>query len=251
MLRIVICEDDAKDLAYIKQIVDAYCAAHVEHSFRVEGFANSSQMLDALEQGAVWDIALLDIYLPGILGTYSAVELRQRLKQVELIFLTNSQDFAVEAFALGAVHYLVKPFTAQQLAEALDRALANCAEANGQRLVLHLGNGAPCIVRLGEIEYIESIERCRVVHTAAGELTEQRQSLSALYEQLCKMSPGQFIAPYRGYVVNQNEIRTITTQGIVMRSGAVIPLKEGDFRRTREAFFAWLFPENKRGGEVE
>ena len=44
------------------------------------------------------------------------------------------------------------------------------------------------------------------------------------------MSPGQFIAPYRGYVVNQNEIRTITTQGIVMRSGAVIPLKEGDFR---------------------
>ena len=81
-LRIVICEDDAKDLAYIKQIVDEYCAAHVEHSFRVEGFANSSQMLDALEQGAVWDIALLDIYLPGILGTEAAGELSQRLKQV-------------------------------------------------------------------------------------------------------------------------------------------------------------------------
>lgn len=251
MLRIVICDDEEKDLAYIKQLVDAYCAEHRERSFMVEGFANPSQMLDALEQGAFWNIALLDIYLPGVLGTDAARELSQRLKQVEIIFLTNSQDFAVEAFALGAVHYLVKPFTARQLAEALDRALAACTEPDGQRLVLYLENGVPCIVRLGEIEYIESIERCRVVHTHDGELLEQRQSLSALYEQLCRMSPGQFIAPYRGYVVNQNAIRTVTAQKIVLHSGAVIPLKEGDFRRTREAFFAWMFPKSNRGGALK
>lgn len=249
MLSIVICEDDEKDLAYIRRVVDEYCAAHAEHSIRVEGFTNPSRMLDALEHGAVWQIALLDVYLPGVLGTEVARELSKRLKEVDFIFLTNSQDFAVEAFALGAVHYLVKPFTALQLEEALDRAVASCAGPDGQRLVLRLENGAPCVVRLGEIEYIESIDRCRMVHTRDGVLTEQRQSLSALYEQLRRMSPGQFIAPYRGYVVNQNAIRTITAQGIVMRSGAVIPLKEGDFRRTREAFFAWMFPKEDRGGE--
>ena len=37
MLCIVICEDDGKDLAYIKRIVDEYCAVHVKHSRRLKG----------------------------------------------------------------------------------------------------------------------------------------------------------------------------------------------------------------------
>ena len=36
MLCIVICEDDGKDLAYIKRIVDEYCAVHVKHSRRLK-----------------------------------------------------------------------------------------------------------------------------------------------------------------------------------------------------------------------
>lgn len=251
MLSIVICEDEEKDLAYIRRTVEEYCAAQVEHTFRVDAFNNPSQMLDALEQGAVWDIALLDVYMPGVLGTEAAWELARHLKHIEFIFLTCSQDFAVEAFALGAVHYLLKPFSSRQLAGALDRALAACAGPGNQRLILHLKSSAPYIVQLAEIEYIESVERSRVVHTQSGVLEEQRQSLSALYEQLCQMSPGQFIAPYRGYIVNQNAIRTINAQGIVMHSGAVIPLKEGDFRRTREAFFAYMFPEANPGGPVK
>ena len=39
MLCIVICEDDGKDLAYIKRIVDEYCAVHVKHSRRLKGGA--------------------------------------------------------------------------------------------------------------------------------------------------------------------------------------------------------------------
>lgn len=251
MLRVVICEDDEKDLAYIRQGVDAYTSAHTAHGFRVEAFADPTRMLDALERGAVWDIALLDIYMPEVSGTEAARTLIERLNHVELIFLTSSQEFAVKAFALGAAHYLVKPFTPQQLAGALDRAVTACAGPDGQRLTLYLEYGAPYIVLLDEIEYIESVGRDRIVHTRDGTLTEQRQSLSALYERLCRMSPGQFIAPYRGYVVNQNAIRTITAQGIVMRGGAVIPLKEGDFRRTRKAFFGWMFPDTDRGGAVK
>lgn len=241
MLRIVICEDEEKDLAYIRQGVGAYCSGHSERGFRVEEYSNPSDMLDALERGAVWDIALLDIYLPALLGTDIARDLRERLKHLEIIFLTTSTDHAVDAFALGAAHYLLKPFTFDQLREALDRALTDCERQERQSIILRLENGAASTVMLGEILYIETLNRSRVVHTTSGDYAEHRQSLTALFNQLNQLSPGQFINPYRGYIVSQDAIRMITAREIVLRNGVKIPVKEGIFREIRDNFFQWMF----------
>lgn len=250
MLRIVICEDEEKDLAYIRKAVGTYCAGQPEYGFQVEEFSNPSDMLDALEQGAVWDIALLDVYLPGLLGTEIAGDLRERLKHLGIIFLTTSTDHAVDAFALGAVHYLLKPFTYAQLEEALNRALTDCERKERQSIALCMENGAASTVMLGEILYIETLNRSRVVHTTSGDYAEHRQSLTALFNQLNQLSPGQFINPYRGYIVNQDAIRMITARDIVLRNEVKIPVKEGNFREIRDNFFQWMFARQAGQGDV-
>ena len=60
-------------------------------------------------------------------------------------------------------------------------------------------------------------------------------------EEFNNLSPGQFIQPYRGYIVNQNVIRTITPEHLVLHNGDSILIKRGDFRRLREIFFSWSF----------
>lgn len=63
---------------------------------------------------------LLDICMPGLLGTDIAREVRQRKDKTEIVFLTGSDEFAVEAFTLKAAHYLVKPFSQDEFDEALE-----------------------------------------------------------------------------------------------------------------------------------
>lgn len=241
MLHIAICDDDQADRAAVRQGLDAYLAARPALAGRVDAFSYPAALLDALEAGATWDVALLDVYMPGELGTQLARELRQRLPGLTFVFLTTSPDHAVEAFALGAAHYLVKPFTQELLNDALDRAVAPHLGQERRALLLHLENGETGAVPPEEITYIESAGHRQTVHTIRGDFDERQQSLGALYDQLQALLPGQFITPYRGYIVNQTAIRTITAQGILLHSGARIPLKEGDFRKTKGAYFQWAF----------
>lgn len=245
MLRVAICDDSKTDLATVSCAVESYFSTHPPLSGKIDLFSAPSALLDALEAGGAWDIALLDVCMPGMLGTQVAQELSRRLPDLTFLFLTTSADYAVEAFALGAVHYLVKPFTQAQLTQALDRAVIPFQSREQKGLLLHMESGMTCRVPLGEIAYIESVGRLRVIHTHSGSLEEHQQSLAALYDQLQALTPGQFITPYRGYIVNQDAIRTITAQGILLHSGAKVPLKEGDFRKTRNAYFQWAFGKGK------
>lgn len=241
MLRIAICDDQEIDRAAACRGVEAYLAAHPGFSGQVDVFSYPAALLDALEAGATWDVALLDVYMPGQLGTQLAQELRRRLPKLSLLFLTTSLDHAIEAFALGAAHYLVKPFTQELLDNALDRAIAPYLGQEDKRLPLQMENGATYAVPLEDLIYIESAGHRQTVHTVRGDFDERQQTLSALHAQLELLSPEQFIAPYRGYIVNQSFIRTITAQGILLHSGVKIPLKEGDFRKTKSAYFQWAF----------
>lgn len=241
MLRIAVCDDLEPDRTAVCRGVETYLAAHPELNGRVDVFSRPSDLMDALEDGAEWDVTLLDVYMPGVLGTQLARDLSQRLKDLTFLFLTTSQDHAVEAFALGAAHYLVKPFTQEQIDAALERAASPYRRREGKSLLLHLENGVTCSVTLEEITYIESMGHRQVIHTVKGSFDERQQTLSALYDRLEALSPGQFITPYRGYIVNQNAIRTITAHGILLHNGAKIPLKEGNFRKTKNAYFQWAF----------
>lgn len=121
-MNIVICDDQINELENIKQIASEYAKMHAELFITITGFSNPLEMLDDISKNGVPDIALLDICMPGILGTEIAKELKSKSKEdTDIIFLTTSHDFAVEAFALHVNDYLTKPFTKERLTDTLDR----------------------------------------------------------------------------------------------------------------------------------
>src|SRR5699024_9690731 len=71
-----------------------------------------------------YDLVFLDIRMPGISGLEVAQRLAEKPHAPSVIFTTAYPDHAVEAFDLAASDYLVKPFDADRLKRAVERALA-------------------------------------------------------------------------------------------------------------------------------
>lgn len=63
----------------------------------------SVELLTYLENRETYDILILDVYMPVMLGTEVAKELRNRGDQTRIIFLTTSTDHAIDAFAGGGL----------------------------------------------------------------------------------------------------------------------------------------------------
>ena len=114
--------------------------------------------------------------------------------------------------------------------------------------MLQLANGIAHAVDIDDILYIESIAYRRAVHTGTAVYEETRKTLSKLMEELDGLSPGQFIQPYRGYIVNLDAVRTVATDRIVMQNGDSVLIKRGDFRRLRDVFFSWSFRRKDDAG---
>ena len=241
MFSIAICDDQHDQLKAIGKALDSYAASHPGMEIEPEFFANPLQLIGKLSSGADWDAVILDVCMAGMMGTEAAREIRKKLGSIPIIFISISREYAVEAFSLNAVHYLVKPYSQDDFDEALDRALGPLPARSSGKVMLKLRSGILHSVDADSILFIESVGYSRLVHTDGNIYEETRKTLSSFMEELGKLRPGMFIQPYRGYIVNMEAIRTIEPRRIVLRNGEGILIKRGDFRRIRDQYFSWSF----------
>lgn len=240
MLRIAICDDRLDQIEKIKAEVARYLNASGTEAV-VDFYQNSLAFLESLPTSGGYDLLLLDICMPGILGTEVAREIRKRRDRTELIFLTTSSEFAVEAFALDAAHYLVKPFTQSQFDVAMDKALALFLRKGEHWITLKLRNGEIRTLDLNTIDSIESFAHTQTVTLVEGHQLEARQTLAELFSLLEQASPGQFLSPYKGYLVNQKQIRSIVDHQILLSSGRSIPIPKRSSKEIVNRYLDWSF----------
>lgn len=197
MLHLAICDDHVDQIKIIRSAAEHY-ADKLNIKAVISEYNNPLVFLEELDQAGGFDIILLDICMPGILGTEVAKEIVRRGDKTEIIFLTSSDEFAVNAFTLKAVHYLIKPLTQAQFDEAMDRAVEKYTNGQVKKITLKLEKGLMQLIDLNDIFYIESAGHSPNIYRKSGVYIEARRSLTWLTEELEKLSPGQFISPYKG-----------------------------------------------------
>ena len=242
-MNIAICDDLPEQSALIQQAVTNYFTKNQDDNFKISVFNNSLLFLEGLKNTGGFDILLLDIFMPGINGTQVAREIRKRQDKCEIIFLTTSDEFAVDAFALKAAHYLLKPFTQAQFDEAMNRAMLNFTDGSDKKIALRPVGGGMENVVIDDIIYIESFGHTLNVRLKSGDTTESRRSLARLLEMLTEVSPGQFDSPCKGYLVNHKAVRTIEPKRVILQGGMEIPVARGAFREFQQRHFEFMFPE--------
>lgn len=211
-------------------------------------YTSPNLLLNDFESDSKFDIVILDIIMPEALGIDIARRIHVLNPKIRIIFITISHDYAIDAYDIGAVHYVTKPVGYEALKQALDRAIPAFEEKAEARIVIQMRNSVVQSIDCDDIYYIESIGYRRVVYTKKGVFEETRQTLTSFMDELERLCPGRFFIPYRGYVVNLDEITTITPDHIVMKEGSKILIKRGDFRRIRDIFFSWTFSDAQKHG---
>ena len=224
MLRIAICDDQIQQISEVRKLAEDYIQRHQETAVFTE-YTNAFTFLEELDKQN-YDLVLLDVCMPGMLGTEVANEMREKKYHAEIIFLTTSDEFAVEAFALKAIHYLVKPVRQELFDGAMDR-LVGCGIQ---------------IEEVDHIAYVESDGHVQRVFLTDGTFLDSRQSLTSLLNTLECITPGQFVSPGKGFIVNQKAIHVIKSNYIEIQ-GKEIPIAKRKYRQFQEDYFRYIFSQ--------
>ncbi|MFZ6775696.1 LytR/AlgR family response regulator transcription factor [Undibacterium sp. Ji83W] len=193
------------------------------------------------------DLVLLDIQMPQLSGL-EVLEVTGRRSGV--IFTTAYDQYALKAFDLHAVDYLLKPFSQQRFDEALSKARKLLAEQTPsstqaiqtlvtqqseklQRLLIR-DRGQVHVVPLESIDYVEAQDDYILIH-AAGKSYMKTQSLSDLEAQL---DASKFVRVHRSFLLQISALQAMEktskdSQVAVLKSGAQVPVSRAGNERIR------------------
>lgn len=234
-MQIALCDDEEQQLHVLEDCLRAYATTHAL-DFTLTRFFDGETFLASSEE---FSIVFMDIYLGDLLGTDL---IRQLDKAAQVVFITTSQDHAIEAFNLGAVHYLLKPITEASVWEAMDRCLARMG--TGAESILHIQTGHGSIpIATTQITYIEVFDKVCVIHTTKQKF-RTHTALNALFEQL---DGNQFIRPQRSFVVNMAFIDSFLSGKVILKDGTEITLSRNNRAALKAQYQRFLFDLTRRG----
>jgi two-component system, LytTR family, response regulator len=215
---------------------------------------NGKEVLTALKTSSI-DLLFLDIQMPGADG-FDVIESIGLSNMPFTVFVTAHSEFAVEAFKVHALDYLVKPIEPRRLAETLAKVkervrhkeafaarqeissvlqvLRSAAPGAGQypeRFLARNGN-ASSVVSVRDIEWIEAADYYVCLH-AGGKKHLLRESIKALE---AKLDPARFVRLHRSAIVNMDHVREIHRDGrsdgwVLLSTGVRVRLNKSGYQK--------------------
>jgi len=171
--------------------------------------ANATQAVELLRKQS-FDVALLDIHMPGADGLTLARTLQTLPQPPAIVFVTAHAEHAVQAFEIEAVDYLTKPVRLERLQQALQKVerLAQSGKGAGADLVeeclLIQERGRTERVPLAEVLYLKAELKYITVRTAA-----KSYILDGSLSELEEKYPAQFMRIHRNALVARRAVRAL------------------------------------------
>ncbi|MCM3619048.1 LytTR family DNA-binding domain-containing protein [Sutcliffiella horikoshii] len=168
------------------------------------------ELIDSVMKNQV-DLVIADINMPKKNGIVAIKECLVFSPDLRFIFVTGYNEFAVEAFAISAVDYIVKPIEKIRLYKALERAKNQLLterdseeKASNKRLSVR-SNSSFYYIPFEDIIFIEKSAKKCIIYTTS-QAVETYENISDIYKQLDQ----RFYRTHRSYIVNLRMISHIT-----------------------------------------
>ena len=250
MLRAIIVDDEPLARAVLRE----FLGAHSD----VEIVAECGNGFDAVKAAAELEpeVVFLDIEMPKLDG-FEVLELLGR--DVPVIFTTAFDKYALRAFDVHAVDYLLKPFSEERLAEALIRARqrfaakqGSGANDDGEQAPLDVGalvtdarrhqgpvervlirDGAQVhVIAVDRIDYVEAQDDY-ICFVADGKSYLKDQTMGAIESSL---DPARFVRIHRSYLLNIERIARVELYAkdsriAILRDGKRLPVSRAGYQR--------------------
>jgi len=216
MIHAVVADDEALARAKLRQLLAE------EHGVDVVGEAANAEETFELVRTTKPQVVFLDIHMPGMDGLDIAAELSlgKDAPPPHIIFTTAHDQYALRAFEVHAVDYLLKPFSRERLSSAIERARKqiNTQQASGQHSgsspsryasrIVFKSKGRIVFLPLSDIRWISAEENYVRIRTAT-ETHLLRETMARLQE---KLDPEVFLRIHRSSIVNLQFVKEVRTE---------------------------------------
>ena len=208
MVKVAICDDDINHIKITTGLLYEYMKQRTDVSLVVSTFSSGEELLLS-EDYINFDIYILDVLMPELNGIKTALNLRDGGAKGEIIYLTNSSDYAVESYETQAFFYLLKPVDRMEFFNVLDRVIKHIIEKNKDYIIINTKNGLHRIL-LNHILYVERVDRAMLCHCLNGEQilsVSLRGSFRSEVKQLLKDKC--FVSCGASFVINLHHVCSI------------------------------------------
>ena len=241
MLNIAICDDNIEELSKLNSIIDYYIKANGnELVINCKKFKNSLELIASLEKNPQYDLIILDIIMPLFTGMDTAKEIRLFDKNVKIIFLSSSPEFALESYSVNAYYYFLKPISKENLFKILDKIILEIKHQLGSSFLVKSSIGL-LRVYIDKLEFAEIKGRTMSYNFIDGSTIESNGSMIELEKILSGNS--NFIKPHRSYIINMKYISTISKKEITMRSNSHVPMAKINYNSIKSAYINYSFED--------
>lgn len=219
-MRIVACDDDVNELEELKQQLQEIGEKY-QLLLDIRTFTEGEQCCEYLLLNSA-DIVFMDIYLKPGNGVEFVRRLRQHRLNFKLVFLTSSNDFAIESYELDAAYYLLKPLQPERLEQALQR----CGVFDKEEYVTFDTAVETVKLKPKDIIVVEVQDKYCYIHTA--------QRTYKVYSSIKKVR-----VTYRSVLINMHYVEGVYSNYFLLGNGFKAPIRVRDSAAVRNAYMQW------------
>lgn len=198
-MKILIVDDEELARARLLRILNT-----LEYS-AVTLASNANEAIEAMKVDK-FDVIFLDINMPQVSGLELGYELKYLDQDVAIIFQTAYEEHALKAFDIGAVGYLVKPYSLEQVKQSVERVKVEKTKDEELRILSKSGDSY-LLLKPEEIYYVKA-DLSEVILRSAKGFSYYAQKISDIQT---KLEGHNFVRIHRSYLININEIKEIET----------------------------------------
>lgn len=216
-MRIAICDDESQICELIQDKIQKYCFEKEQrHSIQV--FDSGEKVLES--DLSHIDVLFLDVDMPGMNGLETAKAIRERNKDMIIVFLTAYSEFVFESFKVDAFRYLIKPLKDKELSETLD-AIQEKMNESEECFNFQFQNETYSI-KYSDIIYIEGM-RDKIWFHCKDQTYRWRGTLKNLNRML---EDRGFFQVHRSYIINMNKIRRYSSASVFLEGDHEVPISK-------------------------
>ena len=234
-MTICYCEDESAQAKAFAIKIDQW-AKNKNIEVHADLFESAEEYLFKAEQNA-YDVIFLDISMRGQNGMELARQIREKEKDVILVFVTSDASYVFDGYEVGAYRYLMKPLDEEKLWEILDYARTQ-KEVEEENYILVKKDSQSVRVNLKDIIYIEAQKHYVNLCMENKESINIKTAFTELLQETQEKSDTIFLT-HRSYAVNIEKVVRIGRTECVLSDSSVIPVSQSFYKEVNEAFIKY------------
>lgn len=238
MIEVALCDDNREDIEKLNGLAERFALEHEDIPMRFSSFGSAEELLEHIESSGGFDLYILDVIMSEMTGIRFAETLRGRDDPAEIVFLTVSPEYALDAFSVFASGYLIKPVSTEDFNKTILRAVQKITREKNETITLKTKDGLRRIP-LSKIVMIESFNHTREITMSDNSVLETPATLSELFELLSGYD--RFFMPHRSYIANLDYLVGIVCYDLLMSGDRRIPIPKNQFVTVQEFVQDYFF----------